>query len=58
MTTNYEQEFFAKWGYPSWEQFVRENKASGKSDLTISNEYAQIKLNHLLSIGGRANKAK
>ena len=54
----FEQDFLTKCGYPSWEQFLRESKAEGKSDLTISNEYAQIKLNHLLAMGGRANKAK
>ena len=56
--TNFEQDFLTKWGYPCWAQFLRENKVNGKSDLTISNEYAQIKLNHLLAMGGRANKAK
>ena len=57
-TANYEQDFLNKRGYPRWSQFLRENKAQGKSELTISNEYAQIKLNHLIALGGKANKAK
>jgi hypothetical protein len=56
-TTEFETAYFAKYGFPCWEQFVREGKAEGKTDRQISNEYSEMSVKRLVAMGGRPNKA-
>lgn len=57
-TQEFEKAYFDTYGYPSWEQFVREGKEAGKTDRQISNEYSEMSVKRLVAMGGRPNKAR
>jgi hypothetical protein len=54
----FEKAYFEAHGFPCWDQFLREGKQAGKTDLQIIHEHNEMSVKQLIAVGGRPNKAR